>query len=69
MDNRIRQLRFRIRALHRGHARTATRYPEDLLGQRLLGRAVFESSGLRHVDGAEWAAKGGAIAAGCRRVA
>jgi transposase-like protein len=30
MDHRIRQLRGRIRALHRGHARTGTRYPEDL---------------------------------------
>jgi transposase-like protein len=30
MDERIRQLQYRIRALHRGHARTGTRYPEDL---------------------------------------
>jgi hypothetical protein len=58
MDNRIRQLRFRIRAPHRGHARTATRYPEDLQCHRLLGRAASESSGLRHVDGAEWGRQG-----------
>jgi len=47
MDHRIRQLRIRIRALHRGHARTGTRYPEDLRAEIVTlarsGRATGRS--------------------------
>jgi transposase-like protein len=47
MDERIRQLQYRIRALHRGHAKTGTRYPEDLRAEVVTlaraGRAAGRS--------------------------
>jgi transposase-like protein len=47
MDDHIRQLRVRIRALHRGHARTGTRYPEELRAEIVTlaraGRATGRS--------------------------
>ena len=49
MDDHIRQLRIRIHAQHRGHARTGTRYPEDLRAEIVTlaraGRAAGRSLG------------------------
>jgi len=49
MDDHIRQLRVRIHAQHREHARTGTRYPEDLRAEIVTlaraGRAAGRSLG------------------------
>ncbi len=49
MDNRVRQLQLRIRALRRGHARSQIRYPADLRADiigaaraaRAAGRSIY----------------------------
>ena len=49
MNDRVRQLQLRIRALHRGQARSQIRYPEDLRAEitavaqagRTAGRSVY----------------------------
>ena len=47
MDERIRQLRVRIHALHRGHAKTGTRYPGEVRAEVVTlaraGRAAGRS--------------------------